>query len=138
MKFWGGFLTQILNIFVIVQSEGVDTVITDFIAFGIIAEIDDMIAMTIKDFNPGDLIFESNNKLHFEKDAIDLNEISKKEFENWTGSKFSLYFRKMYYAFFSFQRLAYEIFHFYFTPYLCLILVLAFGSDPADKEKYNF
>ena len=67
MKFWGSYLSQILNIFVIIQSETVGDVLTDYIAFGIIAEIDNMMAMTIKEFNVGDLITRANKELHFKK-----------------------------------------------------------------------
>ena len=97
MKFWGGFLTQILNIFVIVQSDGVDSVITDFIAFGIIAEIDDMMAMTIKDFNVADLIDTANKTLHFnheQSDETKLNKLLENQYEKYREQGRFVYLRK--------------------------------------------
>jgi len=37
MKFIGGMTTEVINIFIIIQSTSVSDVIKDFIAFGIIA-----------------------------------------------------------------------------------------------------
>ena len=47
MKLSGGLFCEIVNILTIVQSETIGDVIKDFIAFGIIAEIDDIIVSTI-------------------------------------------------------------------------------------------
>ena len=47
MKFTAAFLTEFLNIFKMGQAESIDDVVKDFIAFGIIAEVDNMILRTI-------------------------------------------------------------------------------------------
>ena len=49
MKFMGGFATEIVNVFIIVQSKNVGDVIKDFIAFQIIAEIDDIMGRTLNE-----------------------------------------------------------------------------------------
>lgn len=43
----GGVLSLVLNFLIIVQSETIGDVVKDFIAFGVIAEIDNYLAMTI-------------------------------------------------------------------------------------------
>ena len=47
MKALGGLITELVNVFVIVQSQTIEDVVKDFIAFGIIAEIDDLMAFTL-------------------------------------------------------------------------------------------
>jgi len=51
MKLLGCVTTELVNIFIIIQSTLVSDVIKDFIAFGIIAKIDDMMALSMKNFN---------------------------------------------------------------------------------------
>lgn len=46
-KFFGAIFTELLNIFKMGQANSIDDVVKDFIAFGIIAEIDNMILRTI-------------------------------------------------------------------------------------------
>ena len=47
MKLIGGFITEIMNINLICQSTSIEDVVKDFIALGIIAEIDNLMAMSI-------------------------------------------------------------------------------------------
>ena len=47
MKFTAGLLTEITNILIIVQSINIENCIKDFIAFGFICEIDDLILNTV-------------------------------------------------------------------------------------------
>ena len=47
MKFIGGFTTEMLSMVIIVQSQTVGDVVANFVSFGIIAEIDDMMAFTL-------------------------------------------------------------------------------------------
>ena len=47
MKCLGGLITELVNVFIIVQSQTIEDVVKDFIAFGIIAEIDDLMALTL-------------------------------------------------------------------------------------------
>ena len=44
MKCLGGLITELVNVFIIVQSQTIEDVVKDFIAFGIISEIDDLMA----------------------------------------------------------------------------------------------
>ena len=47
MKLVAGFLTEFICDMIIVQSSNIENVIKDFIAFGFICQIDDMIMKTI-------------------------------------------------------------------------------------------
>jgi hypothetical protein len=51
MKLFGGGICEIVNIMVIVQSTTILDVIKDYVAFGIIAEIDDIVASTLFGIN---------------------------------------------------------------------------------------
>ena len=51
MKLIGGFITEIANIIVIVESSSAIFVVKDFIALGSIAEIDNMMYGTLKDID---------------------------------------------------------------------------------------
>mmetsp|Transcript_10569 Transcript_10569/g.17734 ORF Transcript_10569/g.17734 Transcript_10569/m.17734 type:complete len:94 (+) Transcript_10569:444-725(+) len=51
LKFLAGNLTEIINIFIIVQAETIDDVVKDFIAFGIISELDDIMVLTLDGVN---------------------------------------------------------------------------------------
>ena len=47
MKLMGGFMTEYSCVLIIVQSNNIENVIKDFIAFGFICEIDDIIMQTV-------------------------------------------------------------------------------------------
>lgn len=56
MKFTAGLLTEITNILIIVQSKDIENCIKDFIAFGFICEIDDLILNTVTSIDCNDEI----------------------------------------------------------------------------------
>ena len=47
MRLLGNFFTELLNVWKMGQSSAIEDVVKDFIAFGIIAEIDDLVASSI-------------------------------------------------------------------------------------------
>lgn len=49
LKLFGGILTEFINIYIIIQSESTEDVVKDFIALGIVAEIDNLMSMSIKE-----------------------------------------------------------------------------------------
>ena len=51
MKLMAGLLTECTNILIIVQSTSIEDVIKDFIAFGFICEIDDLMVQTVTSIN---------------------------------------------------------------------------------------
>ena len=59
MKYTSGLLTEVTNIMIIVQSETIEDVIKDFIAFGFICEIDNMMISTVTSINCSDEIAKS-------------------------------------------------------------------------------
>ena len=56
MKFSAGLFTEMTNILIIVQSGNIETVIKDFVAFGFICEIDDMMISTVTSINCSETI----------------------------------------------------------------------------------
>jgi len=51
MKFLGVFLTEIINIYLIAINSDISDVIMNFIAFGVIADIDDIVGSSITEIN---------------------------------------------------------------------------------------
>lgn len=49
LKLLGGVLTELINIYIIIQAESIEDVVKDFIALGIIAEIDNLMSLSIKE-----------------------------------------------------------------------------------------
>ena len=47
MKFIAGIMTEVCNMLVIVQSSNIENAIKDFIAFGFICELDDLVVQTV-------------------------------------------------------------------------------------------
>lgn len=60
MKLFGGFLTEFINILVIVQSDTIEDVVKDFIAFGIISEIDNLLAASLRGYDVEKAINEAD------------------------------------------------------------------------------
>lgn len=51
MKMMGGYLTEFVNILLVIESKTSAEVVQNFIAMGIIAEIDNIIGATLKNVN---------------------------------------------------------------------------------------
>lgn len=51
MKLAGAIITEFINIFKMGQASSVDDIVKDFIAFGIISEIDDLMVMTLSNID---------------------------------------------------------------------------------------
>ena len=51
MKLFGAIVTELINMFKMGQANNVDDVVKDFIAFGIISEIDDLMVLSIPHVN---------------------------------------------------------------------------------------
>lgn len=65
MKFAGGITTELISIYIIVQQQNMSELLMDFISFQVISEIDDMMALTLKNINVQDLI--RNADIHYPK-----------------------------------------------------------------------
>lgn len=68
-KITGGFMTEVINLLKMGQTYAVQDIVKDFIAFGIISEIDDLIVPTIKGVDIEAMITSDSNKLSFSVDA---------------------------------------------------------------------
>ena len=51
MKLFGAICTELINMFKMGQASTVDDIVKDFIAFGIISEIDDLMVMTLSNID---------------------------------------------------------------------------------------
>jgi hypothetical protein len=69
MKLLGAFLTELLNILAIISATSVDDVVKDFIAFAIIAEIDDILGKTLKSIDRKDSV--QIEEVTFDKKDLD-------------------------------------------------------------------
>jgi hypothetical protein len=69
MKLYGGFLTEFINILVIVQAETIEDVVKDFIAFGIISEIDNLLAASLRGYDVTKTIDEA--EVYFPKEQLE-------------------------------------------------------------------
>jgi hypothetical protein len=63
-KLVGGILCEVMNILVMIQSDNVGDVVKDFIAFGIISEIDDILDAIVMTIDSDELI--ANNKIFYD------------------------------------------------------------------------
>ena len=50
-KFAGALFTELINMFKMGQASSVDDIVKDFIAFGIISEIDDLMVLTLSNID---------------------------------------------------------------------------------------
>ena len=146
----GGLLTEIVNIFIIVQSDNIGDVIKDFIAFQIIATIDDIMGKTLnidkfdleKDIEAAKTGKEGlkqpkNSRMSF-KEEFDL---LKKVYENKNGLSFNLFILAINIVMHNIMENLYEIIYYYFVPFF-VILITFFHKDDASHtkngEEHNF
>lgn len=69
MKITGGLATEAINLLKMGQSSTVQDIVKDFIAFGIIAEIDDLIVHTIKGVDIEALMTSNSTQINFSENA---------------------------------------------------------------------
>ena len=59
MKFTAALLVEVTNVMIIIQSDNIETVIKDFVAFGFIVEIDDMMCSTVTTVDCSEMIADA-------------------------------------------------------------------------------
>ena len=94
-------------------------------------------AFTLKNINVQELIRNANIKYPKEKNFMGLFTQIKEVFM----SNNVIYLRKFYRVFaislYFVLEFFYEVFYFYFSPFLVLVLVIMFGSDPKDQDRVS-
>ena len=125
LKVLGAFYAELINIWKMGQQDNIEDIVKDFIAFGIIAEIDNVVARGIKDLdvekqiNEFPIIYDSNDD---HKTVMQI--LSEKQ--NMTTSQYAL--KVAILCFYKVFDLLYVTVYFYFFPFSILILVFLFGN----------
>ncbi|CDW75959.1 UNKNOWN [Stylonychia lemnae] len=119
MQFFGAFGTELINIFLICQQGSVQDVIMNFIALGVIAEIDNIYANTLYNNYSKKLIEDSDGKPGLQiNDQVPV----RKQYSNKCSIATQIH---------GLLRLFYETYYFYFMPFS--VIVITFFSDLFDS-----
>ena len=129
MKFTAGMLTEFCNIFIIVQSSNIENTIKDFIAFGFICEIDDLVLQTVNlmDYNE---VFDRSG-ISFHKKFM-LKTFYQSFWECWEDKLMTIPQKLLNTLQLMTEivlRKTYKIFYYYFFPLLTIVLVLFYGPQ---------
>ena len=135
MKVLGGLVCEVANILVIVQSETVGDVIKDFIAFGIIQEIDDIIASTVggtqDPITDQPLEFPASQK--FISDLDILRDLRRSR----TASNLASLFKLAQIAVYNTINFIYVTIYFYFMPFSVILVVAVQGQIAKSGQEYK-
>ena len=118
MQFLGAIGTEMINIFLICQQDSVQNVIMNFIALGVIAEIDNIYA---------DTLYNNASKKEIEDETVSLMINDRKPARPNYNSRF----RPSTWAH-GILRLFYECYYYYFMPFT--VIVLTFLTDLVDES----
>ena len=137
MKISGGVLCEYVNIITILQSESIGDVIKDYIAFGIIAEIDDIVASIMFAINIPDAIEQADIKL-------DLREYEKSDITRVIGVLRTItprtFYRMLYLilvTWYNVIKAVYTVFYFYFTPFTIIHFLIYFADRSSKSDGTN-
>ncbi|CDW74572.1 UNKNOWN [Stylonychia lemnae] len=120
MQFLGAIGTEVINIFLICQQDSVQNVIMNFIALGVIAEIDNIYAGTLYNNSSKKLIEDNDEKVN-----LQIND--KKPVRSYYSKRFRL--STLVHGV---LRLFYETYYYYFMPFS--VIVITFFSDLIDEK----
>jgi len=128
MKLCGGFFAEVVNILLIVESESIVNVVKDFIALGIIAEIDDIMILSVSTKVTREV---EEMKIFYQKNQVlvdDLDRIKKiYEKDPKECSKIEKVLLILAIIFFKFWDSFYTTTYFYFFPIFCNISIFVWG-----------
>ena len=148
MKITGGLATEAINMLKMGQSFSVQAIVKDFIAFGIIAEIDDLIVHTIKGVDIEALMTSNRTQINFstsaEKETFGkcLTDFFATVASCVKANKCLKYIKEVllaaskviFFALYKIVNLFYVGFYFYFGPLLIIVLVTAGGDQQLLNE----
>ena len=138
MKCFGAIATELINMFKMGQASSVDDIVKDFIAFGIISEIDDLMVMTLSNIDIENEI--EQNTITYKANMHDVHisyhyaclkrDISQLSEGTWTQMKkvWSSIFNCLALLSYKLFKFAYVSLYFYFFPALTVVFVFHFGD----------
>lgn len=130
MKLVGGFSTEVINLFKMAQSTTVGDIVKDFIAFGIIAEIDDLIVLTIKGVDIEAIMTSSELNISYndEESKLTLKDLKNNiDYTSIAGVANSLA-QFVFFIVYKFTKFIYIGIYFYFAPLVIILLVSLMGD----------
>ena len=83
MKLTGAIFTELINMFKMGQASSVDDIVKDFIAFGIISEIDDLMVMTLSNIDIEHEIEQNSITYNAKIKMVDVTEHLKRFVKNF-------------------------------------------------------
>ena len=113
MQMFGAAFTETVNMIQISKLDETSEIIQNLLAFGIIAEIDDCFAQSLKDSFPAAL--QKNGKLSFKKLGGPEDDVDDLEINRSTMSRFLI-------GIYRICKLAYESVYFYFMPFMVILI----------------
>ena len=135
-------MTEVVNIMIIVKSRTTYEILYDFVALKVIAEIDDMMAQTLRmeNLNVDESIEESKNKHTYEskrtKDMIKIyKELYRKDPGVYSGFLFTSNVITLYYS--KLIKFLYNLIYYYFMPFIVVLLVILYGVSMDEINKYD-
>ena len=130
MKLVGGFSTEVINLFKMAQSTTVGDIVKDFIAFGIIAEIDDLIVLTIKGVDIEAIMTSSELNISYndEESKLTLKDLKNNiDYKSIAGVANSLA-QFVFFVVYKLTKFIYIGIYFYFAPLVIILLVSLMGD----------
>ena len=124
MKIFGGVMTELLNMWMMCFNDNEDDVVKDFIAFGIIASIDDIMVAVIKSLD----VEQAVEGQTFNYRVYELRDLAE-HYKQDLGKKF------IYIMIYKLFNLLYVGIYFYFFPLFMLILVFVYGDGKIDTSE---
>ena len=124
MKIGGGVMTELLNMWMMCFNDNEDDVVKDFIAFGIIASIDDIMVAVIKSLD----VEQAVEGQTFNYRVYELRDLAE-HYKQDLGKKF------IYIMIYKLFNLLYVGIYFYFFPLFMLILVFVYGDGKIDTSE---
>ena len=122
MRLWACILTELLNIYKMGETDAIEDIVKDFIAFGIISDIDEVIVNSFLQLNVSEELKEHGISYQKEQDSRTTREMVE---QVWKGDE-PTYFKVVWIArivMYTALQFFYTNFYFYFFPLLIVIWV---------------
>jgi hypothetical protein len=133
MRLIANFLTEFLNVYKISQTRTVEDVVKDFIAFGIISEIDEVIARSFLQLDVEQEVSGSNITYPKEQDETTILQIMRNYWNEKDENAAMRFFKIMRIGIYGLLNVFYVSLYFYFFPFLIIIMIYALGDDKIDS-----
>ena len=118
MKLCGALFTEIVNILLICNQKTIMECVMNFIALGVIAEVDDLYAKSLKNVRIKEALEEDN-----------LPKIYKGGTKNFEKTLF-IYFQRLI---FFLGKFFFVVIYYYFMPFTTVVLSQQLGGDPSAE-----